>query len=102
MAPLPSSTPRSYAYWTALAATPGDFALDAGVYGITVSSLTAGTAQLQKLMPDGVTYSPISGTSLLTGTYTVLQLPAGRYRMLLTGATAFQATVELIARGGFR
>jgi hypothetical protein len=105
MAPIPSNVPRSFQSWPSpgITATPTDFNLDAGVYGLS-ATWGVGTAQLQKLMPDGVTWVPITAALAAPGgTYAVLQLPAGRYRMVLAGGvTAFIGEIALIARGGFR
>jgi hypothetical protein len=88
--------PKSYQYWAAIAATPADFTLDAGDYGFTLL-WTAGTVQLQKLMPDGVTAAPITAALGASG-YTFLQLPAGQYRLVVvTGPVT--ATIEKINRG---
>lgn len=91
--------PRSFQYWASIAATPPDFNLDAGVYGLTVTAGVFGTATLSKLLPDGVTYVAVSAAIAAAG-YTVLQLPAGQYRMVLGGMTAFVGEIALIARGG--
>lgn len=94
-----NNIPRSFQYWNAIVATPQDFNLDAGIYGLTIS-WTAGTVTLQKLLPDGVTYVPVSAAIAATG-YTVLQLPAGQYRLaVVTGPVTGE--IALIARGGFR
>jgi hypothetical protein len=98
--------PRSFQTWPApgITATPNDFALDAGVYGF-LASWGVGTAQLQKFVPDGSTGTWIAVTSAIAapGTYTVLQLAAGLYRVVLAGGvTAFIGEIALIARGGFR
>lgn len=94
-----NNIPRSYQTWAAVVATPPDFNLDAGVYGLTLS-WTAGSATLQKLLPDGVTYVAVSAVIAASG-YTVLQLPAGQYRLaVVTGPLTGE--IALIARGGFR
>lgn len=97
-----NNQPRSFQSWPApgVAVTPNDFNLDAGVYGLSVSG-TFGTATLRKLMPDGVTYLPVSA-AIAANTYVVLQLPAGQYQMTLAGMTLFIGEIALIARGGFR
>lgn len=94
-----NNIPRSFQTWVAVAATPPDFNLDAGVYGLMLS-WTAGSATLQKLLPDGVTYVAVSAVIAASG-YTVLQLPAGQYRLaVVTGPLTGE--IALIARGGFR
>lgn len=96
-----NNIPRSYQAWNAIAATPNDFNLDAGLYGLTVSATVFGTAQLQKLNPDGLTYTAVSPVLAANG-YSTLQLPAGQYRMALAGVTAFSGVIELISRGPLR
>jgi hypothetical protein len=86
---------RSFQFWNAVAATPLDFNLDAGVYGVTAT--VTGTVTLQRLVPDGVGTNYIAVAVLTTG-YAVLQLPAGQYRILMAGAT-ITGLLELIARG---
>lgn len=93
--------PVSYHSWfPVIAATPNDFKLDAGWYGITVQATVWGTAILQRLMPDGTgaTYQPVLAALNANG-YATIQLPAGQYRMLLAGVTAFGGMIELITPG---
>lgn len=92
-----SNQPRSYQFWNSLAATPPDFNLDAGDYGLTVATGGFTSYQLQKLMPDGTTYAPITAVVTVAG-YTFLQLPAGQYRLVLI-STAFIGTIEKINAG---
>jgi hypothetical protein len=94
--------PRSYQSWVALAATPAtDFELDAGNYGLTVAATGFTSYQLQRLLPDGATYTPAMPVTAAAG-YTVLQLPAGRYSMVVVGATAFTGLIEKIDAGRVR
>lgn len=93
-----TNQPRSYQFWNAITATPNDFNLDVGNYGITVATGGFTSFQLLKLMPDGVTYAPITAVITVAG-YTVIQLPAGQYRLALIGATAFIGTIEKIDVG---
>lgn len=101
LSPINSSVPRSFQYWNAVVATPSDFNLDAGIYGIT--AVVTGAVTLQKLLPDGATYAPVLAALATTvgGAYVTVQLPAGRYRILMAGAT-ITGEIALIARGGFR
>lgn len=92
-----NNQPRSYQFWSAAAVTPPDFNLDAGNYGLTVATGGFTSYQLQRLMPDGVTYAPITAVVATAG-YTVLQLPAGQYKMVLV-ATAFIGVIEKIDVG---
>lgn len=92
-----NNQPRSYQFWNGIAATPADFNLDAGNYGLTVAAGGFTSFQLQKLMPDGTTYAPITAVVTTAG-YTFLQLPAGQYRIVLV-STAFIGTIEKIDVG---
>ena len=89
--------PRSYQFWNAINATPNDFNLDAGDYGLTVAAGGFTSFQLQKLMPNGVTYAPITALTAVAG-YSNLKLPAGQYQMTLV-ATAFIGVIEKIDVG---
>ena len=99
MAPINSRVPRSFQFFNAVTATPSDFNLDAGKYGIT-SDWTDGTATLQRMIPDGTgtTYVTVL-TAIAADGYAVIELPAGRYRMLLAGITVFTGLIEQIAPG---
>lgn len=94
-----SNQPRSFQFWNALAATPPDFNLDAGDYGLTVTTGGFTSYQLQRLMPDGtgLVYAPITAVVTAAG-YTFLQLPAGQYKLVLV-ATAFIGLLEKIDVG---
>ncbi len=91
--------PRSFQFWNGIAATPADFNLDAGNYGLTVVTGGFTSYQLQRLMPDGLgtTYAPITAVVTVAG-YTFLQLPAGQYRVVLV-STAFIGLIEKIDVG---
>lgn len=92
----------SFQLWSILAATPPDFYLDAGAYGITVHATAWGTATLQRLLADGagnVNAIPVASALNADG-YLEIHLPAGKYRMALAGITAFSGAIELIAPGG--
>lgn len=91
--------PRSFQYWAAISATPGDFNLDAGAYGLTLHATVWGTATLQKLLPDGVTYVTVT-TPFAADGYVEVHVPAGQYRLLMAGVTALTGEIALIARGG--
>lgn len=91
-----NNTPRSFQTWVAAAATPPDFNLDAGRYGLTLL-WTAGTITLRKLLPDGVTYAPVSAAIAASG-YTILDLPAGQYQLtIVTGPVSGE--IAMISRG---
>ena len=94
--------PRSYQSWAALAATPAtDFNLDAGRYGLTVQAAGFASYQLQRLLPDGATYAPVMPVAAAAG-YTVLDLPAGQYSMVVVNPTAFTGVIEKIDTGRAR
>lgn len=97
-----NNIPRSFQFWSNIAATPADFNLDAGNYSL-IATWTVGTVQLQKLMPDGTTYVPVTAALAAPGAasgYTYLQLPAGQYRLVLAGgATGLTGEIAKIDRG---
>lgn len=91
--------PRSFQQWSAIAATPSDFNLDAGQYSLQLSATAWGTAQLNQLQPDGVTYIPVTAV-INANSASVLALPAGQYRLVLGGPIAnLTGQIALIARG---
>lgn len=92
-----NNQPRSFQFWDAIAATPNDFNLDAGDYGLTIATGGFTSYQLQRLMPDGTTYAPITAVVTTAG-YTFLQLPAGQYKIVLV-CTAFIGLIEKIDVG---
>lgn len=93
--------PRSYQFWNAITASPKDFNLDAGNYGLTVAAAGFTSYQLQRLLPDGVTYAPVTPVVVAAG-YQYLQLPAGQYALAIVGATAFSGVIEKIDAGRAR
>lgn len=97
-----SNQPRSFQFWNGIAATPNDFNLDAGNYGLTVAAGGFTSYQLQRLVPDGLgtTYAPVTPITAAAG-YTVLHLPAGQYKMVLV-CTAFVGLLEKIDAGRAR
>ena len=90
--------PRSYQSWSGITATPPDFNLDAGNYGLTVVAGGFTSYVLQRLLPDGATYAPVMPVLAAAG-YTELKLPAGQYGMVFTGLTAFSGVIEKIDTG---
>lgn len=89
---------RSYQAWDAIAATPTDFELDAGVYGLTLHDTGWGSAQLSRLLTKGTILVPVTAAVVADG-YQVLSLPAGLYRLTLTANTALTGAIEQIAPG---
>lgn len=100
MANAVSNHPRSFRRWIAIAATPSDFNLDAGTYGLTVAAGGFTSYQLQKLLPDGVTYAPVMPMAAAAG-YTELHLPAGQYSFAVV-ATALNGEIAKIDTGRAR
>jgi len=101
---------RSYQAWSNINATPLDFALDAGWYGLTLSALVPGTGvTLQRLAADGTTYISVTAAivpgiapAAAAGNFTNLILPAGQYRLAFGTTTGLTGMIELISRGGGR
>ncbi len=94
--------PVSFQQWNAISATPLDFRLDAGLYGLTVHATVWGTATLQRMVSDNAGGQiAVTILSALAGDgYAEINLPAGWYRMTLANITAFTGLIELIYRGG--
>jgi hypothetical protein len=92
--------PVSFQQWNVIAATPLDFRLDAGTYGLTTQATAWGTATLQRVMSDGAGGQiAVNVLPAVAGNgYTEIPLPAGWYRMALAGVTAFTGLIELIFR----
>ncbi len=85
---MAASPTRSFQFFNGINATaPPRFDLDAGVYGLTMRATVWGTATLQKLLPDGTTWVAVL-TAFAADGYQTVQLPAGKYRLLLAGITA--------------
>lgn len=95
---MATSQTRSFQYWNATDATPDDFYLDAGKYGITVRATVWGTATLQRIFPGGAILVTVIAAFAADG-YAVLELPAGKYRLTLAGITALSGLIEQIAPG---
>lgn len=93
--------PVSFQLWNAIDATPLDFRLDAGAYGLTVSAVAWGTATLQRVLPDGAGGQVAVAilAPLAANGYTELHLPAGWYRLVLAGITDLTGEIAMIAPG---
>ncbi len=95
--------PVSYQTWNAIAATPLDFRLDEGTYGLTLRATVWGTATFQRVISDNaggqfavdVTPGGIAGNG-----YAWFVLPAGWYRLTLAGVTGLTGLIEKIKNGG--
>lgn len=93
---------RSYAAWNNIGATPLQFVLDAGNYGMTLHSAAWGTGvTLQRLLPDGTTLVSITPAIVADG-MTYLQLPAGQYQLTFGTATGVSGMIEKIDAGRAR
>jgi hypothetical protein len=90
--------PVSFQQWNAISATPVDFRLDAGAYGLTVHSTAWGTATLQRVLSGGQLAITVL-TALSADGYAEIRLPAGWYRLTLSGVTELTGLIELIYLG---
>lgn len=90
--------PIDFQTWNAIGATPKDFRLNAGVFGLDLTASVWGTATLQKYEGASGGYLPVA-TAIAANGYTVLQLPAGQYQLTLAGVTGLSGAISLIAKG---
>lgn len=91
---------RSYQFWDTLAATPDIFDLDAGKYGLTLVASVWGTATLSRVMRiNGANVFIPLFANIVANSYTVLELPAGKYQLTVAGVTALSGALEQIAPG---
>ena len=101
---------RSYQFWNNISATPADFALDAGWYGLTLSALVPGTGvTLMRLINGTAIYVAVTALivpgvapAVAAGNYTNLILPAGQYQLFFGTTTGLSGMIELVSRGGSR
>jgi hypothetical protein len=89
--------PVDYQYWPTAAAAANDFYLHAGLYGLTLSASAWGTANLQRLLPDGATYVSVMPAVVAASGCTTYYLPSARYRLVVAGTTAFVGVLEKIS-----
>jgi|SRR5579859_4043552 len=87
--------------WSAINATPFDFVLNAGVFGLTISASVFGTATLRRYVTASDSYVAVSAALAANG-YTELHLPAGQYQLTLSGITALSGMIEKIGPWGGR
>lgn len=92
------SQTRSFQDWRVIAATPDNFNLDAGKYGVTMHATAWGTATLQRLLPGTTTYITVL-TAFAADGYAVVELPAGQYQLTIAGITGLSGLIEQIAPG---
>jgi hypothetical protein len=77
-----------------VSSTQGPFNLRGGSYGVTAHSISwgGGSATLQRLSPDGVTYVTVLAAFSADG-YASVNLPAGTYELAIATATAVYADI---------
>ena len=94
--------PVDYQSWAAIAATPVDFRLNAGVFGLTLRATVWGTATLQRVISNNAGgQTTVDITSALAGNgYSEVRVPAGLYRLTLSGITGLTGLIELINHTG--
>jgi hypothetical protein len=94
--------------WNDIDATPEEFRLNAGVFGLTLlATWGGGNVVLERRLPEPdpdtpsyVAMTPAFGTSPATANgYSVFYLPAGLYRLSITTATGVSGRIEKIASG---
>lgn len=82
--------------FTNINATPDDFELAGGKYGIAVvATWGGGSVQLQKVGPDGSTLLPVM-TAFTDDGYVTADIPRGTYQLTIATATGIYASVERI------
>jgi hypothetical protein len=81
-----------------IAATTAAFALLGGKYGAAaVATFGGGSAKLQMLGPDGISWLSVSAaTDFAAAGYAVIDLPPGQYRITILTATAVYVFVYRI------
>ena len=84
----------NFQQWSAIDATPIDFMLFAGLFALQLAADAWGTATLQSLQPDGVTYLPVFTAS--QNLYQELRLPAGQYQLTLDTVTGLTGQIAKI------
>lgn len=70
------------------AVTTASFALRGGTYWVETKSTGAGTIDLQKLGPDGVTFTARITQIVATAGQQTIALAPGTYKVVITGFTA--------------
>lgn len=93
--------PVDYQSWVAISATPVDFKLNAGEFGLTLQAGVWGTATLQRVISNGAGGQvAVSVLSIAGDSYSEVTLPAGWYRLALAGITSLTGLIELINHTG--
>lgn len=84
-------------FTNAVAAVSADFELRGGAYAFDFTGTGAGTVDLFRKGPDGVTYIACGLTQIVaTAGAQYLTLPPGLYRVTITGFTANYVTIARI------
>lgn len=84
-------------FFSNLSATPTQFALLGGTYGVTATATWGGgNVVLNILSADGSTWVPAIIAIAANG-FAVVNLPAGQYQLAITTATAVYMTISRIA-----
>jgi hypothetical protein len=89
-------------YWNNVAATPFDFMLNAGVFGLTLHATTWGTgAVLKRYNAPSDSYVPM-GAAITADGYAEYHCPAGQYQLTMTGMSGMGGSIEKIGPWGGR
>jgi formylglycine-generating enzyme required for sulfatase activity len=75
-----------------IAETPASFWLSGGQYALVANAGTWGTAKLQMLSADNTTWLD-AAAQVGTNGMTLVTIPAGQYRLLVTGATGLYVSI---------
>jgi len=87
-------------YWTNIAATPFDFVLNTGVFGLTLHAATWGTgAVLRRYVTGSDSYVPM-GAAITADGYAEYHCPAGQYQLTMTGMSGTSGSIEKIGQWG--
>jgi hypothetical protein len=87
-------------YWNNIAATPPDFMLMAGVFGLTLHAGTWGTgAVLKRYNTLGDAYVAM-GAAITADGYAEYHCPSGQYQLTMTGMSGVTGSIEKIGQWG--
>lgn len=93
----PNYTPEYSESWTNIDATPADFILGEGLYGLTLQADVWNSVDLRRVFPDGTVASVLAQPRTEDGYSGPLYLPGGTYRLVLTGTTGLTGALQEIA-----